>query len=352
MRWGLIGASAIAARHMIGAFRAAGGEVAAVLSADAGRGRAFAEAHDIPRAADSVDDLLGGGGGGGGGNGGGGNGGDIDAVYISTTNEKHYAQALAAAAAGKHVLCEKPLALTVAEARAMVRAADDAGVLFATNHHLRNAGSHLAIKRLIDDGRIGEVLSMRIFHAVLLPEHLRGWRIDNPDAGGGVILDIVVHDADTARFHLGEDPAQVTAMDAEGALGRGVEDSVMSVWRMPSGALVQTHESFTHPHAGSGIEIHGSAGSIIGRDVMTQQPVGTVQLRTADGVAAVEFSDHNLYIRAVTHFMRAAAGDGAPAATGMDGVKSLAVAQAVKLAAVSGATVTVDYGDGDNAGDG
>ncbi|MDD9857906.1 MAG: Gfo/Idh/MocA family oxidoreductase [Gammaproteobacteria bacterium] len=333
MRWGLIGASNIAARHMIGAFRAAGGEVAAVMSADAARGRAFAEAHDIARAAASVEDLL---------------GADIDAVYISTTNEKHLAQALAAVTAGKHVLCEKPLALTVADARAMVRAADDAGVVFATNHHLRNAGSHLAIKQLIDDGRIGEVLSMRIFHAVLLPDHLRGWRIDNPSAGGGVILDIVVHDADTARFHLDEDPVQVAAMDSEGALGRGVEDSVMSVWRMPSGVMVQTHESFTHPHAGSGLEVHGTAGSITARDVMTQRPVGEVALRTAGATAsteAVAFSGHNLYIRAVERFMRATVGEGAPAATGLDGVKSLAVAAAVKQASVSGAQVAVDYGD-------
>lgn len=333
MRWGLIGASNIAAQHMIGAMRAAGGTVAAVFSADAARGRAFAAAHEIPRAATTVDDLLGGA------------GDEIDAVYISTTNEKHPAQARAAVGAGKHVLCEKPLALTVADARGMVRAADLAGVVFATNHHLRNAGSHLAIKRLLDDGRIGEVLSMRIFHAVQLPEPLRGWRIDSAAAGGGVILDIVVHDADTARFHLGEDPAQVAAMDAEGALGRGVEDSVMSVWRMPSGVLVQAHESFTHPHAGSGLEIHGTAGSIVARDVMTQRPVGAVELRTNAGAEAVEFESHNLYIRAVTHFMRAVAGDGEPAATGLDGVKSLAVAAAVKLAAVSGATVAVDYGD-------
>jgi 1,5-anhydro-D-fructose reductase (1,5-anhydro-D-mannitol-forming) len=76
--------------------------------------------------------------------------GDIDAVYISTTNEKHFPQAMAAIAAGKHVLCEKPLAMTVRDAVTMVRAAADAaGLVFATNHHLRNAGSHLAIRDLI-----------------------------------------------------------------------------------------------------------------------------------------------------------------------------------------------------------
>ena len=93
--------------------------------------------------------------------------GDIDAVYISTTNEKHFPQAMAAIAAGKHVLCEKPLAMSVADAVTMVRAADKAGLVFATNHHLRNAGSHIAIRDLIASGRIGEILSARVMHAVL-----------------------------------------------------------------------------------------------------------------------------------------------------------------------------------------
>ena len=83
------------------------------------------------------------------------------------------------------------------------------GVVFATNHHLRNAGSHLAIKELIRSGRLGSVRSIRIFHAVMLPPQLQGWRIDNASAGGGVIPDIVVHDADTVRFHLDEDPKEV-----------------------------------------------------------------------------------------------------------------------------------------------
>jgi 1,5-anhydro-D-fructose reductase (1,5-anhydro-D-mannitol-forming) len=66
---------------------------------------------------------------------------------------------MAAIAAGKHVLCEKPLAMTVRDAVTMVRAAKEAGIVFGTNHHLRNAGSHMAIRDLIADGRIGEVLS-------------------------------------------------------------------------------------------------------------------------------------------------------------------------------------------------
>jgi 1,5-anhydro-D-fructose reductase (1,5-anhydro-D-mannitol-forming) len=234
--------------------------------------------------------------------------------------------------------------MDVADAVTMVHAARDAGVVFGTNHHLRNAGSHIAIRDLIRAGRIGDVLSVRVFHAVSLPPFLRGWRIDNPAAGGGVIPDIVVHDADTVRFHLGEDPADVVAIDGTSGMGNGVEDSVMSVWSMPSGAMVQTHESFTHGFAGTGIEVHGTLGSIIGRNIMTGRPSGEVILRTEAGEDAVAFSDHDLYARSARLFSEAMAGQGAPAADGADGVKSLAVAAAVAKAAKTGARVAVDYG--------
>ncbi len=331
MRWGLIGASTIASQHMIGAIRAQSGhEIVSVLSSSDQRGKKFAASHQIGASTTSLDELLA--------------GGDIDAVYISTTNEKHLPQALAAIKAGKHVLCEKPLAMNVKDALSMVRAAEDAGLVFATNHHLRNAGSHLKIKQLIGSGEVGEVLSVRIFHAVYLPDFLQGWRINNAAAGGGVIADIVVHDADTTRFYLEEDPKEVVAIKLSGSMGQGVEDSVMSVWTMPSGIMVQTHESFTHPYAGTGIEVHGTKASIVARNVMTQAPVGEIELRDQDGVRPVSFSDHDLYVRSMGLFAGAVSGVGQPSATGIDGVKSLAVAMAVNQSAVSGARVSVDYG--------
>ena len=329
MRWALVGASRIASGHMIDAFRQNGGDIAAVLSSDRARGAQFAEDNGVEASFTDLEAMLGHPG--------------IDAVYISTTNEKHRAQALAAISAGKHVVCEKPLAMTVADAVEMVNAAEAKGVVFATNHHLRNAGSHLAIRDLIAEGRIGDVLSARVFHAVSLPEQLRGWRINDAAAGGGVIPDIVVHDADTVRFHLGEDPQDVVAIAASSGLGEGVEDSVMSVWTMPSGATVMTHESFTHAYAETGIEFHGTQGSIVARNVMTQRPVGEVWVMDEKGRHAVSYSDHNLYERSMGLFADAVKGVGRPSADGVDGIKSLAVALAVKQAAETGRRVSVDY---------
>jgi 1,5-anhydro-D-fructose reductase (1,5-anhydro-D-mannitol-forming) len=268
----------------------------------------------------------------------------IDAVYISSTNEKHFGQAMQAISAGKHVLCEKPLAMSVADAITMVRAADKAGLVFATNHHLRCSGSHRAVRELVAKGRIGRVLSLRLFHAVHLPEALRGWRITDAAAGGGVIPDITVHDADVARFILGEDPLTVVAQMCASGMGAGVEDSAMSVWTMPSGAMVMSHESFTHPFAGSGLEVHGTEGSIFARGVMTQRPLGEIELVTTSGRAPVPFTTDDLYDTGLRAFASAASGQGQPAATGWDGVASLAVALAVREAARTGKRQAVDYG--------
>ena len=332
MHWGLIGASTIASEHVIAAIRAQkGNSINAVMSSSTERGREYASKHSIPDSTTELDEIL--------------QNTAISTVYISTTNEKHYPQAMAAIAAGKHVLCEKPLAMSVADAATMVMAAREKGVVFATNHHLRCAGSHIAIRELIRSGRLGDVLSMRVFHAVYLPPHLQGWRINDAKAGGGVIPDITVHDADTVRFHLGEDPQSVVAKAGVSGLGKGVEDSVMSIWSMQSGIMVQVHDSFTHKFAGSGLEVHGTEGSMVARNVMTQQPVGEIFLIDNEGHHPVPFSDHSLYGYALQHFCEAVSGKGRPAADGVDGIKSLAVALAVRRAAEEGCAVEVDYED-------
>lgn len=332
MIWGLIGASTIASQYMIEAIRAQDGhEIKTVQSSSAAHGAQFAKAHNIPKATVDLSTLLA--------------DADIAAVYISSTNEKHKDQALAAIAAGKHVLCEKPLAMTTEDAVEMVKAAERADLVFATNHHLRNAGSHIKIKQLISNGEVGSVQSIRIFHAVYLPENLQGWRINDAGAGGGVVPDIVVHDADTVRFYLQQDPERVVALERSESMGKGVEDNVMSIWTMPSGIMVQTHESFTHRFAKTGVEIYGDKGSIIAREVMTQRPVGEIFLSNEDGTREVAFDDHNLYAHSLGCFAKAVNREGRPSADGLDGIKSLAVALAVKKSAVTGCTVNVDYGN-------
>lgn len=331
MIWALVGASTIASQYMIGALRAqAGGEVRWVVSGSEDHARRFAQDHGIAEATTDLSRALA--------------DPEVEAVYISSTNEKHHPQAMAAIAAGKHVLCEKPLALTTEEAAAMIAAAKAAGVTLGVNHHLRHAGSHRAIREAIASGRLGRILSLRVFHAVHLPEHLRGWRLDNPAAGGGVIPDITVHNADTVRFLLGEDPVSVIAESATSGMGQGVEDSAMSVWTMPSGVMVFSHESFTHPFTTSGLEVHGTEGSLIARGVMAQDPGGELELITAEGRSALPFDTTSLYETAVRRFETAVREGTEASASGRDGLKSLQIAMAVREAGRSGSRQTLDYG--------
>lgn len=330
-RWGLIGASTIAKEWVIDAIRATGGEIVSVMSGSAERGKAYAEAQGIAKAVTTLEEIV--------------NDPSIDAVYISTTNELHRDQALAAAKAGKHILCEKPLAMSLADARAMVQAANDAGVVMATNHHLRNAATHRAMRDAIKAGRIGTPLSARVFHAVYLPPHLQGWRLDKPEAGGGVILDITVHDADTLRFVLDSDPVEAIAFAQAGGMGKaGLEDAVMGVLRFENGVIAQFHDGFTTKFAETGLEVHGSEGSLIGRNVMTQRPIGTVTLRDANGEQELPLDPRNLYETALAAFHAAVTGSGKPSATGEDGVWSLATGLAVVEAARTGVTVKIAPG--------
>jgi 1,5-anhydro-D-fructose reductase (1,5-anhydro-D-mannitol-forming) len=313
---------------MIGAIRANGGEVVAVLSSNALRGRSYAETHGIPRSTTDLAALV--------------ESSDIDAVYISTTNELHRDQVFAAAAAGKHVMCEKPLALTLADARAMVAECKRQGIVMGTNHHLRNSATHRTMRDAIAAGRIGKPLFARVFHAVYLPPHLQGWRIKTPGAGGGVILDITVHDADTLRFVLGDEPEGVSAMVSRAGMGEaGLEDGVMGVVRFAGGTLAQFHDAFTTRYATTGFEVHGDEGSLVATDCMTQQPRGEVVLRTSEGTVPLTLMHENLYVRSIRRFQDAAAGVGAPAATGEDGVCSLALALAAIEAAKTGRETSI-----------
>ena len=330
--WGLIGASDIAKTRMIEAINGQPDSVVvAVMSASEERAKAYAAENDIQRSYVSVEALLA--------------DPEVDVVYISTTNERHKAEVVLAAKSGKHVLCEKPLALTMADAREMLETCKQANVVLGTNHHLRNAVTHRTIRKLIKEGAIGNPLAARVFHAVYLPPRLQGWRLDKPEAGGGVILDITVHDADVLHFALDDDAEEVVALAGRQGLAQsGLEDAVMGAIRFRSGLLAQFHDAFTIKHARTGFEVHGSEGSLLAEDVMTQEPQGRLFLQREGKREEVELGQHeNLYAHQVRHFNAAVKGKGTPFATGEDGVRSLAVATAVLESTKTGQRVAVRY---------
>lgn len=328
MRWGLIGASTIADEWMVGAIRAVGDEVVGVISGNAQRAGEFAQQHQLLLAGTRLEDL---------------DGWKIDAVYISSTNDKHEAQVLYAAAHGWHVLCEKPITTTLDAARRMVQACDDAKVVMGTNHHLRHNSSHLNIRKMIDEGRLGQLVAARVHHAVYLPQHLQGWRLTDKSAGGGVVMDIAVHNADSLAFLLGEYPVEVQAMVSATGMAQGMEDHALSLWRFPSGVIATTHQGFTTPYARVGLEIHGTNGSVHGDGILHQNADGDLTLRNADGEVHITLDRTNLYERCLQNFHLAVRGKPNNLADGQAGLRSLAVALAVLDSAQKGRAIEVRY---------
>ena len=210
-----------------------------------------------------------------------------------------------------------------------------------------------AWKRFASDAPMGRVRTsvregrarMRAEILSRFPADLQGWRISRPETGAGVVMDITVHDADTLRFVLQEDPESVTAMvQSAGLASGGLEDGVMGTIRFKSGLLAQFNDAFTVKFAGTGFEVHGSEGSLIGRNVMTQRTAGEVLYRHAGGEALLALDHENIYQRSVRAFMNAARGQGAPAATGEDGVHSLSVALAALESARTGSVARINPG--------
>src|SRR3984893_11255523 len=332
LRWGLIGASDIAATRMIPAINAQPDSVVhSVVSGNADHAKSYAKKNSIPKAHENLETFLA--------------DPDLDIVYISSTNEKHREQALASIRARKPVLCEKPLALNLTDAREMVRAAAQAGLPFGTNHHLRCAPTHRTLRRLVQEGVIGQPLAARVFHAVYLPTRQQGWRLDNPAAGAGVTLGITVHDSDTLHFALGVRAEEVIAQSLSQGLGQGgVEDTIMGVIRFEGNILAQFHDSFTIGHTSTGFEIHGTEGSLLATDVMTQERVGRIIPRRGAEQTEIDPGPvEDLYGFAVRHFNAAARGDGHPAGTGAAGIPAPAVALAAGGSSKTGQRTKVRY---------
>jgi 1,5-anhydro-D-fructose reductase (1,5-anhydro-D-mannitol-forming) len=308
-----------------------GSALEGILSTDAARGTAFAARHGLARAYRTSEELW--------------TDGAVDAVYISTRNDRHRDDALAAANAGKHVLCEKPLAVTVEEAREIVAASSKSDVLLGVNHNLRGAAAHRVAARAVAEGAIGRVLAARVFHGTELPEHLRTWRLAAPEHGGGAALDLTVHAVDLLRFLLGDEVQAVTAITSRQDSRADAEMSVVGVLRFAGGALATFHDSFVLPFASTAVELHGTSGSLWITDAMSDQPIATVTVRDSEGERPLQLGPReSVYLRTVQAFSSAIRGNGEPLCTGVDGLRAVEVAHAALQSASTGRTTEVQWG--------
>jgi predicted dehydrogenase len=204
---------------------------------------------------------------------------DVEAVIVATPHSTHLPLTRQAAAAGKHVYVEKPMALTVAECDGMIEVCRAAGVLLTINKVTRYRESPGTAKRLIDEGRIGKLRMVRVTSSVvgyLTGDH--GWAKD--PAEGGAWLDMGVHLFDALRWFTDSDAEEVFARVTDFG-GAGLRRSGMAELVMRNGVLAQVWISFEMPPPGIGSQ---SQWLFVGSDgIVESDSYGKVRLGTRDG---------------------------------------------------------------------
>ncbi|MFA6469355.1 MAG: Gfo/Idh/MocA family oxidoreductase, partial [Bacteroidota bacterium] len=186
VRYGIIGFGAFAERAILPAIRAAhNAEVVAVQKRSMDAARQKSQEHGIPHYFDSAEKLLA--------------SNDIDAVFIVSANSEHYRETLAAAKAGKHVLVEKPMAVSATQAKEMIRACNTAGVKLMVGHMLRFSPLIRRMKEIVQTGMIGEIIAAQSHFIYDVSMSKRHWVLQQEAAGGGPLFDIGIHCLDTIR---------------------------------------------------------------------------------------------------------------------------------------------------------
>jgi 1,5-anhydro-D-fructose reductase (1,5-anhydro-D-mannitol-forming) len=312
VRWGIVGLGRIAGTEIAPAITASPhGVLRGVVSRDQGRASAFAARHAAARALVSYRDLLA--------------DPELDAVYIATPNALHVEQVMAAAVAGKHVLCDKPLGLSAADARRAVAACERAGVRLGITFQTRFHDNFGRFRELVQDGSLGEI---RVVQVEMSSGRtlLRGWRTDPALAGLGVINNIGVHAFDLIRFLLGAEVTEVTALTGH---EQGLLPETLVLLRYASGALayVNVNQSVAFPQAD--ITVYGTRGRVTGRSCTRMNMAGRLDILTPGSETTLETASYRAYQGVVRAFEEAVLAGREPSPSGRDGLRSVELTDAI-----------------------
>lgn len=241
VRYALIGAGNIAQMAVLPAFKHAksNSELAAIISGDDEKRRELRDKYDVDLVGDygELEELL--------------EGGAIDAVYIATPNSLHKEFALRAAAAGAHVLCEKPLATNVADAEEIAAACRRANVKLMVGYRLHFEEATLKAMELVESGAIGDPrVFASVFGHVVRPGDIR----ERPEVGGGAMLDLGVYCVNAARNLFRSEPVLAFAVAQR---GNGVDETTTAILQFPDHRVAH----FTASNLIAGISEYRIAGT-------------------------------------------------------------------------------------------
>ncbi len=327
--WGLIGTGKIADDRILPGINACpDNTLVALVSRDQGRADAYAKKFGARHAYTRYEDML--------------RNPDVTVVAIHTPNSQHAEQAIAAARAGKHVFCDKPMATNAADAERIVKECEKAGVKLGVNFHNRFMPCFIETRRIIESGEIGDVLlvQMEASPGARPGGRLSTWRVDPGVAGLGTTMSIGVHVYDILRYLLS---SEIVTVSAFFDTPRGVMEEInLSTFRFSNGVMahLNVNEKAAAPH--NDFVIYGSKGRITGRGLTRSRAGGELQVRGADGkTRATEYGATNAHAACVADFSATLLEGRDASPSGIDGLRSVQLTDAMAKSAWDGVHVSL-----------
>lgn len=284
LRWGILGTARINRRVIPAMRQSRRGQLVAIASRDRARAEAYAREWSIPRAATGYQTLL--------------DDPGIDAVYIPLPNTDHVPWTLAAIAAGKHVLCEKPLALDAAGVERIAAAATAAKVVVEEGFMYRHEPLTGRVTSMIRDGAVGEVRAIVSGFTFAL-ETEKNIRLD-PSLGGGSLWDVGSYPVTYAQLIMGHEPKMVFGTAHRYA--SGVDEEFMGLLRFDEGATANIYAGFRVAYR-TWLEILGSEGALTVPNPFRPGPLETLELERKGTVEKIVVTGSaEIFVKEIENF--------------------------------------------------
>ena len=323
IRFGIAGFGLHAVRRLMPGFgRAQNCRVVALSRRDPNKAHEAAEKYSIPHVFASTEELS--------------RCPEVDVVLVTTPNVCHLQDVLTAVAAGKPVLCEKPMGMNAGECRQMVEAARQAGVLLGIAQVFRFEESTARFRQHIAAGDIGRPVFARAEFSFPGSGHHRTWLYDRSVSGGGPIADVGVHCIDALRYILQDEPRLVNAVGHADALSGDVEAAAALTLEFQRGTLATVLVSY-RAHYRTPLEIVGDAGVLRADDALNvERPISLELWRDGQRVGQETVSNQLAYARQVDAFALAVEGREAYPVPGLEGWRNQLILDAAYRSLSSG----------------
>jgi predicted dehydrogenase len=266
VKWGVIGAGGHADRRAIPELLKtdANSRLVAVMDINPDALRRVKEKYDVPYAYDSEEALLA--------------NPEVDVVYVATPQNVHHRQVLMAAQHGKHVLCEKPLAVSLQQAEEMIEACTKAGVKLGVDYNMRMNVYNQKARELVAHGRLGQIVMGRAQLTCWYPPIPGAWRQDIAISHGGSLIDMGSHCIDMLEYVIGSRVTAVTGFQGTLTHRYNIEDTSTILLQFENGAhgIVDNYFNVPDEAAKNFLEVVGTKGGIFAAGTIGQDPGGTM----------------------------------------------------------------------------